>query len=665
MTKIINSKDLLKHNFTKCVLDAFQHLEFVKQIKATNNVQPLLDGYSLPDFAASDMSYEEYFVRNLFRKAENLQVDGHDAELDTIVKFKGFLKEQETHQVRVMALLEKLDDSTSFGRVMLAARERMHEVFADFNEIYDVKPRFTSGASLTLPRVKASSPFERFKASEGSEHLRRIFDRRRKEGIVRFSFTDRAFPQTRGTDDFYTALECVPKYWYILRIIGKNPTSVMACQAGIGDWMTYRAKSRLGIDITTAQDKHKNLARLASLVDSYLMTADQSEASDRILRILVEWLIPNNVYQYLVDVTPTQILLPDGTSVHTHMMAPAGNGYIFPLQTILFHTLAYCVCKEMKVKPEVYSYGDDLIAPSAIYTQLNQVFNLLGLKVNPNKTFRSGSARESCGGDYILGSDVRPLYVKHIPSTVTEWFSVINGIRRVGHDNNLGCWRTNNFRRLWLWCISNVPKSSRLFAPCHFGDTAIGTSDQRWYHLIYKTKYFDGTRMVKYPNGGLREGIPYSGWYININATKSAGKGETYPEHTKGIKQHNLLRLTSLESVRGAGDTLRTFTRGKDGKLLSEPLLKYSYSPFFNRDERVIQRIAVPLTLACPAPSDNIEDLFDHLGPDNPIVDTDGVIQRCQNRYTQAYGDLLGILRSRLHLLMEASAAVESMDLDF
>lgn len=665
MTKIINSKDLLNHSFTKCVFDAFAHLDFVKQVRSTRNVEPLLTGYSLPDFAASDMSFEEYFVRNLFRKAENLCVDGHDAELETLSKFKAFLLEQEDHQVRVMALLNKIDDSTSFGRVMLMARERMHEVLGGFNEIYDVKPRFTSGASLTLPRVKASSPFERFKASEGSGHLRKVFDRRRKEGIVRFSFTDRAFPQTRGTDDFYTKIDFAPKYWNVLRIIGKNPTSPMACQAGVGDWMSYRAKSILGINITTAQDKHKTLARMASLVDSYLMTADQNEASDRILRVLIWWLIPSNVFEYLVDITPTKLQLPDGSTVHTHMMAPAGNGYIFPLQTILFHTLAYCVCKEMNIKPEVYSYGDDLIAPSAIYTQLNQVFKLLGLKMNPNKTFRDGSARESCGGDYILGSDVRPLYVKHIPSTVSEWFSVINGIRRVGYDNNLGYWRTNNFRRLWLWCISNVPKSSRLFAPCHYGDTAIGTPDQRWYHLIYKTKYFDGSKMVNYPNGGLREGIPYSGWYININATKSAGRGETYPEHTKGVKQHNLLRLTSLESVRGAGDTLRVFTRGKDGKPLSEPLKKYSFSPFFNRDERVIQRISVPLTLACPAPSDNIDDLFDHLGPDNPLADVQAVIDRCNKRYAAAYDSLLGILQNRLHVLMKAAAAVESMDLDF
>lgn len=503
MTKIIAGEDLLKHNFTKCVTDAFSHLPFVQEVKRTNNWRVLLDGYSLTDFSASDMSFEEYFVRNLFKKVANVVVPGVDPEANTLAKFEAFLIEQESHHVKVEALLEIIDNSTSIGRILLRVREMFREIFSNFNE-FDLKPRFTSGSTLSLNKIRGTSPFERFKASEGSMHLQKVFEKRRQEGTYRFSFTDQAFPQTTGTADFYTQILMVPKVWDGLRIIGNNPSSPLACQAGLGDWMTYRAKTRIGIDISTAQVKHKQLARMASLVDSYLMTADQSEASDRILRVLIAWLMPKDVFEYMQDITPSTIRMPDGTTRHTYMMAPAGNGYIFPLQTILFWTLAYCTCKELNVNPEVYSYGDDLIAPAAIYTQLHRLFDVLTLKMNPNKTFRDGSARESCGGDYVLGSDVRPLYVKNIPTTVSEWFSVINGIRRVGYDNNLGYWRTNNFRRLWLWCISHIPSSKRLFAPIHYGDTAIGTSDTRLYRLTYKRKYLVGDKWHKYPYGGLR-----------------------------------------------------------------------------------------------------------------------------------------------------------------
>lgn len=625
MTKIINGEDLLKHSFTKCVFDAFEHLEFVREVKRTNNWRRLLDGYSLSAFSEGHMSFEEYFVRNLFKKVSNVEVPGVDPELNTLLKFNNFLDNQERDYMRVTALLGQIDDSTSIGRVLLRTRSMFSEIFGGFNEFH-LRPRFTSGSTLLLSKTEGTSPFSRFKASEGSEYLRGVFARRRQEGIYRFSLTDQAFPQSRGDDSFYVQIMMVPKEWSVLRIIGTAPTSVLACQAGLGDWMTMRAKTRLGIDITTAQYKHKHIARMASLVDSYLMTADQSEASDRILKVLIEWLMPKDLFEYMDDITPSTIRMPDGTSRHTHMMAPAGNGYIFPLQTILFYTLAYCTCREVGVKPEIHSYGDDLIAPAAIYTQLHKLFEVLSLKMNPNKTFRDGPARESCGGDYVLGSDVRPLYVKNIPHTLTEWYAVINGIRRVGRDNNLDCWRSNHFRRLWLWCISNVHQTKRLCAPIHYGDCAIGTDDTRLYRLSYKTKYLVDGKWHQYPDGGLKEGVPYSGWYITINVTRSAGKGETFPEHTKGVKLTDLLRLVSLDSVVGAGDSLRTFRYNKSGQKLAVPVTKFVYSPFFHRDDLVVEERQVPLIIECPAPNDNVDDLFSHLGENNPIFDTNAVI---------------------------------------
>lgn len=664
MTKIVECEDLLKHSFTKCVMDAFQHLDFVRTVKSTNSPRALLDGYSLGDFSEGTMSFEEYFVRNLFKKAENVHVQGVDPERNTEDAFISFLDQQEHSHVRVAALLDTIGDDSSFGRVLLRVRNMFSEIFGDFSE-FELRPRFTSGATLSLSKKEGTSPFSRYRASEGSQYMRKLFDERRKEGIIRFSFLESSFPQSRGTDDFYIALQMVPKEWSKLRIIGKGPSSITACQAGLGDWMTYRAKTRVGIDITTAQERHKRLARLASVTDSYLMTADQSEASDRILRVLIKWLMPSEVFGYMEDITPHIIQLFDGTFRSTHMMAPAGNGYIFPLQTILFYCLAKSVCIEMNVRPEVYSYGDDLIAPAAIYTQLHKVFSLLALKVNPNKTFRDGSARESCGGDYVLGSDVRPLYVTNIPFSTTEWYSVINGIRRVGYDNNLGYWRTNNFKRLWFWCISHIQPKHRLFAPTHYGDTAIGTSDYRLYRLTYKRTYVCNGKSVRYPNDGLFEGHPYSGWYIKINATKSAGKGEPLPEHIKGLKMRDILRMLPLDSVKGAGDTLRSYKYTKDGKKLNVPVLKYVYSPFFHRDEFVNHMIDVPLSLECPAPNENMDDLFSVLDENNPIRDTQGVIERMKVRYNTCLVSLIDILKARLAHLQNVSEEVESLDLNF
>jgi hypothetical protein len=88
-----------------------------------------------------------------------------------------------------------------------------------------------------------------------------------------------------------------------------------------------------------------------------------------------------------------------------------GNGFTFPLETLIFFSLAQACC-ESEDYEKVSVYGDDIIVPVYAVPLLTKVLTSCGFLVNASKSFSSGPFRESCGKDYLLGTDVRPCYIK-------------------------------------------------------------------------------------------------------------------------------------------------------------------------------------------------------------------------------------------------------------
>jgi hypothetical protein len=85
-----------------------------------------------------------------------------------------------------------------------------------------------------------------------------------------------------------------------------------------------------------------------------------------------------------------------------------GIGFTFPLQTLLFYAIVSAICKLTKTTGTVSVYGDDLIYPMRIHPYVEKVFTDLGFQLNNDKTFADTDFRESCGGDFFRGVDVRP-----------------------------------------------------------------------------------------------------------------------------------------------------------------------------------------------------------------------------------------------------------------
>jgi hypothetical protein len=230
-------------------------------------------------------------------------------------------------------------------------------------------------------------------------------------------------------------LSFVPKNDKISRCICTEPTLNTFFQLGLGQVLERRLKSRFNIDLSNQQFKNRDLARLGSITDG-LSTIDLSSASDSISLRMLEWALPPDMLRLLTKLrTPCTEIKGLGT-VDLHMVSTMGNGYTFPLQTMLF-SCAVVACLHWRGIPERRNrsdslwgvYGDDIICPESITQDVIYLLALLGFRVNDDKTFVKGPFRESCGSDFFNGTDIRGVYIKKL-DRVSDFYVAINLLHR-------------------------------------------------------------------------------------------------------------------------------------------------------------------------------------------------------------------------------------------
>lgn len=209
-------------------------------------------------------------------------------------------------------------------------------------------------------------------------------------------------------------LSFVPKNWKTDRTIGVAPMGNLYCQLGIGELISRRLK-RAGIDIRN-QTNNQRAARdasnhVGSYGDSYV-TLDLSMASDTVSRTLVRYLLPEGWYEMLNCTRTACTLLPDGSSARVHKFSAMGNGFTFPLETLIFFALSQAVMSVTAHRNRIWVYGDDIIVPRGSALLLTEVLRWCGFTVNTEKSFYHGDFYESCGTDYLRGVPVRPVYWK-------------------------------------------------------------------------------------------------------------------------------------------------------------------------------------------------------------------------------------------------------------
>jgi hypothetical protein len=225
----------------------------------------------------------------------------------------------------------------------------------------------------------------------------------------------------------FNHISFVPKTAKTHRAIAIEPILNSFVQKGIDKNLRDKLL-RWNLDLSD-QVRNQEMARVGSIDDS-LCTMDLSSASDSISVQLVRRLLPRSWF-CLLDCTRSPSYKLGGVVTRSHKFVSMGNGFCFPLETLIFAALARSVMKIDGVTDRRYSvYGDDIIVPSDAYEQLRKVLTFCGFTLNNLKSFKDGPFRESCGADWYKGLDVRPVFLDYHMSDVSQAMIFHNGTLR-------------------------------------------------------------------------------------------------------------------------------------------------------------------------------------------------------------------------------------------
>jgi len=334
-------------------------------------------------------------------------------------------------------------NTPKFDRILLRARALCHTVlgYLDEDEWFS-ECKHGNGVSQgikfsnTSLRAKMKLPMT---ASESSRCLFQryvLWDRRllsHFRGVPR----DEDFTIVKGSK-----LITVDKKDDERRVIAPEDTAGMFLQLGLMNVM-FKCLSRFGLDVEWLQFKHTSLAFMSSItgLDS---TVDWSKASDSVIIELVEFLFPGCWFNALYA-TRSEYTVYKERVIRLNMMSTMGNATTFPVETLIFWSLAAAVLAEetesnsLLIDSSIYQrvsvFGDDCILPSSSTPLFLDVLRHLGFLPNIAKTHfgKDDKFRESCGGDYFAGRDVRPYNIGSPhnlkPSSLEPWlYTIMNGL---------------------------------------------------------------------------------------------------------------------------------------------------------------------------------------------------------------------------------------------
>lgn len=317
-----------------------------------------------------------------------------------------------------------------------------------------VSPRIWSRARRKVRQVLGPFPWNRFPRACGfgpgaSTSLRRRLSSHQNKWALSTHITESALPyydafrNWSGIDlpsDLTVVggnrVTTVPKSWKTRRVIAVEPDWNSFLQKGVGGLIRSRLQ-RIGLLLPDAQMRNRALAQEGSISGS-ISTLDLKSASDLVTMGLCEALLPEDWLQVLYDLRSPVGVMPSGETVTYEKISSMGNGSTFELETLLFWALAWA-SSSRDTRDIVTCYGDDLICHTSDVPRVIETLAEAGLETNADKSFWTGSFRESCGGHYFKGYDVTPFYVRRQPRHLLDLI-VLDGaielwLERIGNPD--------------------------------------------------------------------------------------------------------------------------------------------------------------------------------------------------------------------------------------
>jgi len=217
----------------------------------------------------------------------------------------------------------------------------------------------------------------------------------------------------------------VPKSALIDRTIAIEPLLNVFLQLGVDRVVRSRLKNRWDIDLSK-QDVNQHLAKKGAETGSHA-TIDLSAASDTISLKICELLLPPAWYNLLLDLRSAKGQLM-GVKRTYDKISSMGNGFTFALETIVFAAVSRHILRRIESRLPLAVYGDDIVIDSAAAAPTIELLEYCGFAINTEKSFITGPFRESCGSDWFLGYNVRPVFLKRQIRTVCDLFYIHNAL---------------------------------------------------------------------------------------------------------------------------------------------------------------------------------------------------------------------------------------------
>lgn len=315
------------------------------------------------------------------------------------------------------------------------------------------------------------------------------------------------------------------------RTVSTPPPLNVYGQLAVGDHLMRRLE-KFGLDLKD-QSLNQALARIGSLTGE-LATLDLKSASDTLATELVYHLLPVDWAVFLDGFRSAHCLTPRGR-VKLEKFAAMGNGFTFPLESLIFWALARAVCdnvnanyslfldrndvqspiaqssygddgrlawfnpvtgEDLRAVPSCTVYGDDIIVPVVAVPLMKRVLCSAGFLVNSKKSFTSGPFRESCGADFYLGGNVRPFYAKKLVSA-EQLYLIHNYYKRAGDEDAVS------------FVLDKIPEELRLYGPDGKGDGHLVTyGDPSTYSRRVRENGYSGFYYESYVRTARKQSLP-------------------------------------------------------------------------------------------------------------------------------------------------------------
>lgn len=272
----------------------------------------------------------------------------------------------------------------------------------------------------------------------------------------------------------------VPKDCRTDRPIAVGASLNMFLQLGVKSYLEDSLKKH-GVDLTS-QAKNRQFAYLGSCCDdpyqsTQYSTIDLASASDTISIGIVELLLPRDWFAFLSDLRHETTII-EGREHTYEKFSAMGNGYTFPLESLIFWAVSKAAIEAEGLRctnNDIAIYGDDIIVRYKAAPHVIHALNWAGFTVNEEKSFLTGSFKESCGDDYYRGHNVRPFYLKREVVTYADIYFISNWIAKKILSSPFTVGWTSAYKsiakKVPLRHLSFGPMSSRRLAPRRYHDS--------------------------------------------------------------------------------------------------------------------------------------------------------------------------------------------------